>query len=55
MHEYDDVEGLKDRILEYFKLYQQGTFKADAEGTQQFTRRHLASEFAKVLDSIRKQ
>lgn len=55
VHEYDDVEGLKDRILEYFKLYQQGTFKADAEGTQQFTRRHLASEFAKVLDSIRKQ
>lgn len=55
VHEYDDVEGLKDRILEYFKLYQQGTLKADAEGTQQFTRRHLASEFAKVLDSIIKE
>lgn len=52
VHEYDDVEGLKQRILDYFRLYEEGKLNGNAEGTQQFTRRHLASEFAKVLDSI---
>lgn len=52
VHEYDDIDGLKDRILEYFTLYKAGTLTGNAEGTQQFTRRHLASEYAKVLDSL---
>ena len=52
VHEYDDVEGMKQRILEYFSLYQQGQLKADASGIQSFTRRHLAGEFAKVLDEV---
>ena len=50
VHEYDDVEGLKNRILEYFALYQAGNLKIDSQGTEQFTRKHLAGEFAKVLD-----
>ena len=52
VHEYDDVDGLKQRILEYFDLYQQGQLKADAEGTARFTRKNLAGEFAKVLDGL---
>ncbi len=52
VHEYDDVEGLKNRILDYFNLYKQGNLKGNAEGTQRFTRRYLAGEFAKVLDSL---
>jgi hypothetical protein len=50
VHEYDDVEGLTQRILEYFKRYQEGNLTGNAEGTQQFTRRNLAGEFSKVLD-----
>jgi hypothetical protein len=52
VHEYDDVEGLKHRILEYFDLYKKGILNGNAEGIQQFTRRHLAGEFAKVLDEV---
>lgn len=52
VHEYDDTEGLKNRILEYFALYKEDTLNGNAEGTQQFTRRHLASEYAKLLDSM---
>mgnify|MGYP006322850363 FL=1 len=54
VHEYDDVEGLKNRILEYFELYKAGNLNGNAEGTQQFTRRHLASEYARVMDSLTK-
>jgi len=54
VHEYDDVEGLKNRILEYFELYKAGNLNGNAEGTQQFTRRHLAREYARVMDSLTK-
>lgn len=52
VHEYDDTLGLKERILEYFALYKEGKLNGNAEGTQQFTRRHLAGEYARLLDSL---
>jgi glycosyltransferase involved in cell wall biosynthesis len=52
VHEYDDTDGLKSRILEYFELYKQGKLTGNAEGTQQFTRRHLAGEYARLLDTL---
>lgn len=52
VHEYNDVDGLKNRILEYFSLYTEGNLTADAHGTQQFTRKNLAGEFAKILDGL---
>jgi len=52
VHEYDDVEGLKNRILEYFNLYGDGKLNGNAEGTQQFTRRYLASVYARILDRL---
>jgi glycosyltransferase involved in cell wall biosynthesis len=55
VHAYDDVEGLKNRILDYFEKYKSGTLNGDAEGIQQFTRRHLAGEFSKVLEEIVKR
>ena len=52
VHEYDDTEGLKSRILEYFDRYNQGKLSVDAHGTEKFTRKNLAGEFAKVLDDV---
>jgi glycosyltransferase involved in cell wall biosynthesis len=52
VHEYHDVEGLKSRILEYFSLYQEGKLTADAHGTQRFTRKNLAGDFARILDGL---
>jgi glycosyltransferase involved in cell wall biosynthesis len=52
VHEHDDVEGLTSRIIEYFNLYKSGNLHGNAEGLQQFTRKNLAGEFAKVLDQI---
>ena len=55
VHEYQDVEGLKARILEYFALYKTGQLRGSAESIQQFTRRSLAGEFAKTLDAVLKE
>lgn len=52
VHEYDDVEGLKNRILEYFSRFKEGTLSADSHGTQKFTRKNLAGEFAGILDEL---
>lgn len=52
VHDYDDSEGLKKRILEYFAHYKEGKLNGNAEGTQQFTRRYLAGEYAKLLDTL---
>jgi hypothetical protein len=52
VHEYDDVEGLKKRILEYYSLYKESKLTVDSTGTQQFTRRHLAGDFAKILENL---
>jgi hypothetical protein len=52
VHEHDDVAGLTSRIIEYYNLYKSGDLKGNAEGLQQFTRKNLAEEFAKVLQSI---
>jgi hypothetical protein len=50
VYEHDDVAGLTSRIIEYHKQYLAGTLTGNAEGLQQFTRKNLAGEFAKVLD-----
>jgi hypothetical protein len=52
VHEFDDVSGLASRILQYFDLYKQGKLTVNASGIQQFTRRNLAGEFARVLDQV---
>jgi glycosyltransferase involved in cell wall biosynthesis len=52
VHEYDDVEGLKKRIIAYFDLYKEGKLSGNAEGIQTFTRKNLAGDFAKVLDEM---
>ncbi len=52
VHEYDDVAGLTKRIMEYFNLYKSGNLNGNAEGLQQFTRKNLAGEFARVLDQL---
>ena len=52
VHEHDDVEGLTSRILEYYNIYKTGELNINSEGLQQFTRKNLAGEFAKVLDLV---
>lgn len=52
VHGFDDVGGLKARILEYFELYKSGSLKGNAVSLEKFTRRALAGEYANVLDSI---
>lgn len=52
VHAYDDVDGLTKSILDAFELYKTGSLVGNAEGIQRFTRRNLAGEFAKVLDSL---
>ena len=54
LHNYEDVEGLKNSILDFFAAYQNGDLKGSAEGIQQFTRRHLAGEFAGLLETLTK-
>ncbi len=53
VHDYKDIEGIKNRILEYFNLYQSGHLKGTAEGIEQFTRKHKAEEFARLLDNLK--
>jgi glycosyltransferase involved in cell wall biosynthesis len=52
VHDFDDVDGLASRILEYFEKYKAGTLQVSAKDILQFSRKNLAGEFAKVLDSI---
>jgi hypothetical protein len=52
VHDYNDVDGLKKRISEYFVLYQSGQLKGNAGGIEKFTRRHMAAEFASLLNSL---
>ncbi|MEP6646883.1 MAG: glycosyltransferase [Saprospiraceae bacterium] len=52
VHDYKDVEGIKNRILEYFTLYQSGKLSGTSEGVEKFTRQERAKEFALLLDSI---
>ncbi len=52
VYEYNDVDGLKNRILDYFSLYTEGNLTVDAHGIQQFTRKNLAGDFAKILDGL---
>ncbi|HUR30427.1 MAG TPA: glycosyltransferase [Saprospiraceae bacterium] len=54
VHDFNDVEGLKSRILEYFELYKKGELKGNAGDIQKFTRRALAGDYAKVLSEIAK-
>lgn len=49
LHGFDDVTGLKARILEYFALYKKGELKGTTSGIEKFTRRSLAGEFAALL------
>ncbi|MFZ1676830.1 MAG: glycosyltransferase [Saprospiraceae bacterium] len=52
VHDYDDLEGIKKRILEYFTLYQSGQLVGSSEGTGKFTRKERARDFAGLLDKI---
>ena len=52
VHEFDDVNGLAARILEYFALYKSHQLNVSSSGILQFSRRNLAGEFARVLDAI---
>ncbi|HUR32001.1 MAG TPA: hypothetical protein VMZ69_11265, partial [Saprospiraceae bacterium] len=52
VHEENDVQGLKSRLLEYFALYKNGTLKGTAEGLEKFTRRSLAGDYSKLLDEL---
>ena len=52
VHDYDDLNGLKTRLMEYFALYQSGSLKGSAEEIQKFTRRSLAGDYAKVLSEV---
>lgn len=52
LHNYEDVEGLKATILAFFATYEAGKLSGSAEGIQQFTRRHLAGEFANLMGQL---
>lgn len=52
VHDFNDLEGLKARILEYFELYKSGSLTGNASGIEKFTRRSLAGDYAKLLDEI---
>jgi hypothetical protein len=50
--EYDDVEGLSARLLADYAAYRAGTLNVHAEGIEQFTRRNLSFQYARLLDEI---
>lgn len=52
VHDHDDLQGIKSSLLEYFHLFKKGQLKGNASGIEKFTRRSLAGEFAKVMDSL---
>ncbi|MEO6131000.1 MAG: glycosyltransferase [Saprospiraceae bacterium] len=52
VHGYHDVEGIKNRILEYFSLYQNGNLSGTSEGVEKFTRKERAKDFAQLLESL---
>lgn len=54
LHNYEDVEGLKKSILAFYVAYEAGDLKGNAEGIEQFTRRHLAGKFAELLGEVGK-
>ena len=52
VHDFNDIDGLKSRILEYFELYRSGSLTGNAAGIEKFTRRSLAGDYAKVLGEV---
>jgi len=52
VHHYNDEESIKNRILEYFALYQSGQLMGKSEGTEKFTRKNRAKDFAHLLTEI---
>lgn len=52
VHDYNDLEGIKKRILGYFTLYQSGLLIGSSVDTGKFTRKERAKDFALLLDSM---
>ncbi len=52
VHEHDDVPGLAARLLEWFHAYASGKLSGHAEDIMKFSRRSLAKDYARLLDSL---
>lgn len=52
VHDYNDIHGIKQRLLEYFELYSRDALKGNAEEIKKFTRKSLAKDYAEVLKGI---
>jgi len=49
---YEEKEKLKTQILEYYKQFSEGKLRSHPIGLQQYSRKNLTSELAKILNNI---
>lgn len=50
--DYDDKEGFKREISSLFEKYKSGNLQINTDGVEQYSRKKLCGEVAKILDSI---
>ena len=49
---YEEKEKLKNQILEYYKQFSEGKLRSHPIGLQQYSRKNLTSELAKILNNL---
>jgi len=50
--DYNDVEDLKNTIVEYYKQYKMGILKSNGVGLKKYSRKNLTKRLAEILDEI---
>jgi glycosyltransferase involved in cell wall biosynthesis len=53
INDYDDLEGLKTNISNYFQQYQEDTLEVESSGIEQFSRKALAGKYAELLKGLK--
>jgi glycosyltransferase involved in cell wall biosynthesis len=52
MLDFDDLEGVKNTIREWYALYLDDRLHLDSRGTEAYTRKNLAGKYARILQSV---
>lgn len=51
---FNDSEGLKNSLIEFYKLYKKQNLHIDSEGFEKYSRKKLAGDYANLLNKITK-
>ena len=49
---YAEKEKLKQKILQYYKIYKEGTLIIDSKGVERFTRKSVSKTMADILQGL---